>query len=151
MLPEAQVVHRVPGRIRLRIAEKRGDRAWFDAAALALATARGVERVGASARTGSLLLRHAGDADDVLAEAAGRGVFTLVADRADDVAIRDERPQDRLRAFVDAASTAEWVALILFLASILQVARRDILPPAVSLLAYAASALIAADRRTGRG
>ncbi|NBB69088.1 MAG: hypothetical protein GVY33_02005 [Alphaproteobacteria bacterium] len=141
--PAAFVVHRLPGRLRLRIEGKRGDRAWFDDAATTLAMLAGVEEVAASARTSSIKLRHSRPAEDVLAAAAGRGLFTLVdADGGEGSAA------ERLRAAAGGFTASEGLAAVLTVAALRQVLRGQILPPAVTLLAYAATVLATRDRQS---
>ncbi|MFP4359677.1 MAG: hypothetical protein ACLFTG_03210 [Alphaproteobacteria bacterium] len=134
--PAAHVVHRVPGRLRLRIAGKRGDRAWFDEAATTLAMLAGVEEVATSPRTGSIMLRHSRAAEDVLGAAVARGLFQL---RHGDLA--EGSAAERLRAAAAGLTASEGLALVLTLAALRQLWRGQILPPAVTLLAYAATVL----------
>ena len=46
-LPLAHIAHQLPGRVRLRIPERRGDAAFFDELARALASWPGIERAQA--------------------------------------------------------------------------------------------------------
>jgi hypothetical protein len=56
-LVTAYVVHWLPGRLRLRIPEKRGDQRYFSALSQALQNRREVISVSANPFTGSVLLR----------------------------------------------------------------------------------------------
>jgi hypothetical protein len=134
--PTARVVHRLPRRLRLRIEGKRGDEAWFDEAAAALAMVSGVEHVATSPRTSSIKLRHSRAGDDVLAAAAARGLFRLA-----DGAPSEGSAGDRLRAAAGSFTASEGLAVVLTLAALRQVWRGQILPPALTLLAYAATVL----------
>jgi hypothetical protein len=141
--PGAHVVHRVPGRLRLRVEGKRGDGDWFDEAATTLAMLAGVEEVATSPRTSSIMLRHSRPAEDVLAAAAARGLFRLAdADAAEGTA------GERLRAAAGRLSASEGLALVLTLAALRQLWRGQILPPAVTLLAYAATVLATRDAQS---
>lgn len=55
-LPVARVAHRAPGRVRLKVEARRGDRAWFSQAAGEVSTWAGVTRVEANPVTASLLV-----------------------------------------------------------------------------------------------
>jgi hypothetical protein len=80
-LPVARVAHRAPGRVRLKVPARQGDRAWFGQAAGQISTCAGVTRVEANPVTASLLVRF-GDGFSLagLAHAAGAaGLFALEA------------------------------------------------------------------------
>lgn len=150
-VPAARIVHRTPGRLRLRIAERIGDAAWFDEAALSLAMARGIIGVRTAARTGSILISHRGEAAAIIDEAVRAGLFTL-AD-ADDPAGDAPAWQGRADAARTAFETLAWnsqataaAGFLLLAAALLQARRGNIMPPAVSLLVYAMGALLSADR-----
>lgn len=144
--PAAHVVHRVPGRLRLRIDGKRGDQAWFDEAATTLAMLAGVEEVATSPRTSSIMLRHSRTAEDVLAAAVARGLFQLT-----DADLAEGSAADRLRAAAASLSASEGLALVLTLAALRQLWRGQILPPAVTLLAYAATVLATREPQSRSG
>jgi hypothetical protein len=74
-LARAVIEHRLPGRMRLRIAGKRGDAAFFRNAETRLAAAPGVSRVRASPLTGGILVEHGGDEEGLLGSARKEGLF----------------------------------------------------------------------------
>lgn len=55
----AYIVHRIPGRVRLRIRDKRQDQAYFEALCRQLQPLDCIEDVRANCSTGSIILRHA--------------------------------------------------------------------------------------------
>ena len=135
----AVVVHRLPGRTRLRVRGRRGDPAFMERARAALAALPGVDEVRGRADTGSLLLRHRRDfsleavlRDDPgavpfdLAEGApGAGPEVRVLDRL--VArLPGERPEPRMVL----------ITVVLALA-LVQAWRGQLLGSASSLLWYA--------------
>jgi hypothetical protein len=142
--PVAHVVHRLPGRLRLRVAAKRGDAAWFDDAATTLAMMAGVEHVSTSPGRGSLLLRHARPAEDLLKSAAERGLFAVPA--AEAAGEGAGTTTERLRAAASGMSGRGGLAVVLALAALREVLRGNIMPPAITLLAYAATVLAPWDR-----
>ena len=78
MPPEAIVVHRLPGRLRLRLAELRNDpEALARVAALLQAIPR-MQAVESNALTGSLLLRYEGPEAEILQAAAAEGDIRLM-------------------------------------------------------------------------
>jgi hypothetical protein len=75
MVRRAAVTHAVPGRLRIRIEEARGDIALLDSIARELVSFPGVTAVEASALTGSILIRHAVEAAAVLGFARDSQLF----------------------------------------------------------------------------
>ncbi|HYZ62991.1 MAG TPA: hypothetical protein VE650_11110 [Acetobacteraceae bacterium] len=73
----AQIEHRLPGRIRLRLRARQGDAVFFAQAVQALADAPGVRAIKANAMTGSLLIEHHGDEDAVFAAALAKALFDV--------------------------------------------------------------------------
>lgn len=138
--PRARVVHRVPGRLRLRIEGKRGERDWFDEVATTLAMTAGVDEVATSARTSSLKLRHSVPAEELFEAAATRGLFTVASQEGD---AAEGSPAARLWNAAGGFGVKETVAAALVIAALRQIARGQVLPPAITLLAYAAT-LVAA-------
>jgi hypothetical protein len=72
------VVHTMKGRARLRFPEQRGNPAFFDNLATALARNSSVVQVRVSADTGSVLVLHTGDLGAILAQATRLGLFEVV-------------------------------------------------------------------------
>lgn len=77
-LAHATIEHRIAGRIRLRIPERRGNASFFVRAAGLMATWPGIQRVQANPLTGSILVRHTGDSTDWLKAAQAEGLFEVV-------------------------------------------------------------------------
>ena len=77
MAPRGDCVHVSPGRLRIRVPERRGDAAFFGRAREILAVCPGVEQITVNAATGSILLRHCADLPDIAALAAEHGIFSL--------------------------------------------------------------------------
>jgi hypothetical protein len=66
MPARAIVVHRLPGRIRVRIPSKRSDTSFFESVVQKLRPHPGVHELSANPRTGSLLIHHSGEAENIL-------------------------------------------------------------------------------------
>lgn len=68
-------VHSIPGRTRLRIEDRRGDPTWFDALQSALSECPTVRDVRTNPGTGSVVVRHTGDWEQVRRFASDRELF----------------------------------------------------------------------------
>jgi hypothetical protein len=75
--PQAFLVHSTTGRARFRFPEQRGNDAFFEALSAGLGKFAGVIEVRASAHTGSVLVLHVGDLQQVIAQAAKRNLFEV--------------------------------------------------------------------------
>ncbi len=80
MLPEARIVHRMSGRMRVRVPSRRGDAAYFANVEETLRVAPGVEQVRADSLTGGVLILHRADPVALVAYAAQRGLFAAKED-----------------------------------------------------------------------
>lgn len=78
--PLALIEHELPGRLRLRVPLRRGDRAFFQRVEARLGEAGFVRAVRGNAATGSLLLWHDGALGDLVAYARANGLFDLRPD-----------------------------------------------------------------------
>lgn len=75
---DAVVVHRLPGRLRLRLSELRNDPESLASIAASLRCLPGIQAVEANAVTGSLLIRYEGPEAPILQAAARDGSLRLV-------------------------------------------------------------------------
>jgi hypothetical protein len=153
----AFVVHELPGRLRLKIPEKRGDTAYFARLAEQLPHCPGILRVDGRVHTGSLLVLHgaATRAADIDAYAGRLGLFSLTD--------RPATPRRTLRqcanAGVDALDRGLLAAsggvidfgsamlLMMLVLAARQAARGQVLVPAFSLLWFALE--VTAWRKSG--
>jgi hypothetical protein len=77
MLAAAYVEHHLPGRSRLRIPSRRGDKPFFSALHDQLAKCPGVQVLKANPATGSVLIAHRGEIAEVKAFASRTHLFEL--------------------------------------------------------------------------
>jgi len=143
-LPNADVVHNMPGRMRIRFAGRRGERSFFESVSETLRHFDGVLHVQANPDTGSILILHETDQNGLLRNAAEAGLFAIGAAKAP-----GELPTVRARQIMQAAdsriSTATrgaWdlnsvLMLACAVAGGVQVMRQNVLPAAASMLWYA--------------
>jgi hypothetical protein len=153
MIDVAYVSHRLPGRVRLRIAERRGDAAFFHRVGRALSRSAGVTRLETKPATGSVLIEHEGALEPVLDTARAAGLFELAAPPAPATAgeqlARGTALLDREVAALTAGQVNLGAALFIALVGLglFQISRGHVLAPAVTLFWYALASL----RVFGRG
>jgi hypothetical protein len=149
MLPAAAIVHRAPGRVRLRIEERRRDDAYFAHVAQQLRQCPSVVEVIVTPLTGSVLVRHEGTDIEVIAgygkafELFEVGVPARHPDHAEplpDQVIRERL--DRIDRWMrresgDHADARSMALLGLLAAAVWQLARGNVLPAGGTLLWYA--------------
>lgn len=144
MTPNASIVHRLPGRVRLRIPSRVRDAGYFDAVAHGLLEIDPVESVTANSTAASILMIYGGDLEWILGEAARRGWF-MVADRDGEngtpferrVAGAIDKIESRLREAGAPAGMKSPVLAGLIVASAVQLLRGRWLPSGLTLAGYA--------------
>jgi hypothetical protein len=77
MAPVAYIEHQIPGRVRLRIPEKRGDVGFFQDLIAVLAKHPLVKELDGSPLIGSVRIRHSGSVEAITAMGAERGLFEI--------------------------------------------------------------------------
>ncbi|MCS6853281.1 MAG: hypothetical protein NZ523_00790 [Elioraea sp.] len=122
--PSARITSLASGRVRLNLGAAGRDPARATALARDSLLLPGVVSAVANPLTGSLLLRFRGEAETVFTAAARRGLFRVCPHTA--------APSSPARA-------APVAAAALALLAVFQALRGAVLPPAVTLLWYAAS------------
>ncbi len=126
-LPVAELVHAMPGRARLRIVERRGDKVFFAAVATGLSALPGVHHVDVRPLTGSIVLAHGPPIARIGEAAEQAGLFALV-ETAEEEAEWPGLPIDpQFAVMVGLGLVALW-----------QLSRGQIFPPAVTAAWYAA-------------
>jgi len=151
----AFVVHELPGRLRLRIPEKRSDSAFFAGLAERLTECPGVRSIEINALTGSILLFHAAEtsAVDVARYAEQAALFSVIPSSATPARTLGQCAAKGLDAFDRGLTAASggWVDLqsaffLLLLGLAVRQARRgQVLAPAISLF-WEAIGLVGADK-----
>jgi hypothetical protein len=131
-LPVAELVHGMPDRSRLRIAARRGENRFFDAVAAELSAHPSVTKVDVAALTGSVLIRHSAPLAEIVGAAEKAGLFRVAAAATGDPI---SPPLERPKLPVDPKLA---LAAGLGLAALWQVGKGKALPPALTLLWYAA-------------
>lgn len=155
----AVVVHRIPGRVRLRIQDKRGNNAdYFSNLSENLARFENVHNVRANPVTGSIAFEFAGSLDEVLRRAEEDDLLTIVEAMATD---KNPFAAAGVNAFSAAVRPVNLVSgrdmnrmfmlgLMLLAVSLMQVFRGQWFPPALSVFWYAWEAFSMANLTEGR-
>jgi len=141
--PLAQIVHSTTGRVRFRFSEQRGDAAFFDTLATSLARLGSVLETRVSSHTGSVLVLHTGDLQQLVTAAQKRGLFEVGAPPPPVASAR--RLRDAIDSIDDrvAKSTGETLSVgkLLFLgllgAGIFQTKQGHLLPAGMTLFKHA--------------
>ena len=144
----AHVVHHLPGRVRFRVPGRRGDHGFFAQVAGDLEALRGVRQVDTNPATGSILIRHDGPVHELLAQAVGSPLASLlelelsappVAGRLRTTAERADGALRRLTNGEFDLATAASLGLIAFAG--IQLVRRRPFGTVVPLVWYASELL----------
>jgi hypothetical protein len=150
----ARLVHRIPGRTRIRIDSRRGDAAFFAGLEQALAGRDGVRSVSVTPATGSVLICHEGSLEDLLAEAERAALFVVGEEpppsrRVVETLVARTESLDRwLRATAPNTLDVRTAAFLgLAGLGVLQALRGQALPAGLTLLHYALEALGSAPRK----
>jgi hypothetical protein len=132
------ISHRLPARVRLRVPQCRGNTAWFDTTVVELAMVRGVRAASANPRLGTILVELDGPWESVASKAAARGLFVLAAAQAmaEPAMKRLGAELTGLEQTLGGDGRTLLFALLMGL-GLVQIARGVVLPPALSLAAYA--------------
>lgn len=144
MLPEAKVVHTMPGRMRLRVPDHKGDSAYFARVEQKLMGAAGITNIVTSPLTASVLVLFSGDESAVLEAAVERELFQRAPDATAEpslLALASKR-MDRFERTVDEVTTGRFNLFELLFtglvgAALLQAIRGQLLGPSSTLLSYA--------------
>lgn len=149
MTPEAIVAHNSPHRLRIRVPSRKGQEDYFQKVKDALVARPDVAFVTTNPVTGSILLLHTAELAALEAFARGRGWFDIAATPpATKTALSAaetliDRVDERLRALThERYDLNNTLFLGLVGLGVLQAVRGQVLGPASSLLASAASILL---------
>lgn len=147
MLPDTRIVHRLPGRLRIKFDKQKGDVAFFSMLSSELRTCPGVLDVTANPVTASALIQHTGAESKVLQFAAAHRLFNVITSNgspADTQARMAAGPgsfsRDLKRVSGGSMDMNALVVMGLTGLAIQQAIQGNIMAPALSLLWYAYSA-----------
>jgi hypothetical protein len=142
-IPQACVIHALRGRTRMRVPERRGDTRYFETVREGLCRLDGVGPVEINPTTGSILVWHATPFDDVSGRAQQSRLFAV--DRsltAAPPAASSSELGPSIRSPFGPLANPRLAAFALLLGlGLIQLLRGQVMPPAISLLWYATTAL----------
>ena len=140
MVPEARIVHRIAGRMRVRVPSRRGDPAYFATVEETLRSLNGIDCVEADPLTGGILILHGIDPGAIVDYAAQKGLFLAKeeeAKKAGGTVLHDVLGAPfgsfsrRIRAFTgNAADLSGLAVLALLTVGVYQIARGNFAAPA---------------------
>jgi hypothetical protein len=142
--PAAYIVHETPMRLRLRIPEKRNDKAYFTTTLHRLQNIPGVE-AEVNPATSSILLRGA-QAGKAVIELGAQAPFNIMRSQPE-AGLGLEQLRKQLQTAnegftrLTGGDARALVVLALAISGVMQLARGNVVAPAVTLLWYAAEAL----------
>jgi hypothetical protein len=146
MAAEVEIAHESAGRLRFRVAERRGDAAFFERIAAMLARCPGVQTLRVNPLTGSVLIHHESQTDAIVEFARTHELFETkpVRSRRTSPSHRAANTARRVDASLQERTGGTWdlreLAFVVLAASgLVQIARHNIWPAGVSLLWYAAT------------
>jgi hypothetical protein len=142
MAPSARIVHRVPGRTRLRTQGMRGDVGYFAELEAALSQITGVQSVRVHALTQSILIQHEAAIEEVMLETERRGYLRLEGAEREPYLVQIDRALvssgEKLRHATSGRVDLETLTFLGFVVGgVYQVAKGHALPAGVTLLRYA--------------
>jgi hypothetical protein len=151
MVQTAHVVHHIPGRARLRIPAKRHNHNFFEDVKRRLGQLDSVSHVSVNPASASVLVHYRGGIDQLLAEAAIKGlneildisedlppIIPAAAKMAQQLIQIDRQITELSGGGLDGRSA---VLIGLAVAAIMQLFRGEIFGPAIPLIWYAAQAI----------
>lgn len=153
MLPDAYVCHQLTGRVRVKVADKRGELTYFSRACRELSTVTGVVAVSANPVTGSIVVNGV-SLRTLAEEAQARELFRLVGAENGTVRAQTRRSLERVSDDLARISGGAWnfddalfLALIGF--AVHEAVNGRFAAPAVTLAWYAFNTLAIPDDRIG--
>jgi hypothetical protein len=152
-LEKARICHLIPGRVRLRIPNRRGDIKYFTLLHSKLAALDGVELVVVNPSTSSLLISHSLEVKSLIEYAKAENLFEVTPDRpsapvAEIISGQALSVEQRLRVLSFGRLDLSSIAFLVFLClAIVQILRGQFFAPATTLLWYAIQALVMEGRK----
>ncbi len=148
MMPRAEVVHQMPGRLRVRIPERRNNREYFAKVREQLANLEGVRTVETNWASGSVLLLHNSTPEELTRAASERQLFDVQGEPPSAMPVSQRlargssRVVDRVNRFTRGEVDFNGIVVLGFVAAgISQLLRGHRLPAGVTLLWYASNLL----------
>jgi len=151
----AIVVHRLPGRVRLRIHDRRGDAAYFSQLSESLGRFENVRNARANPVTGSIALEFTGSLEDLVRQALRDDGLAVLESAVADRNARVEAGGNRVATAVPPINLVSgreidrmfMLGSALLVVALIQTFRGQLFPPAFSVFWYAREAFSLAEGR----
>jgi hypothetical protein len=148
MATNAVIAHRIPGRARLLVRDKRGNIGYFSDLSESLGRLEGVQRTKTNPTTGSITLEFLGDLETILQHAEDTDLLSIT-----ESVLPEGSPSSLVRpmAFpINLVSGRDvnrmfMVGSVLLVVGVIQIIRGEWFPPAVSVFWMAATAFRMAE------
>jgi hypothetical protein len=143
MATNAVLVHRIPGRARLLLHDRRGDAAYFSDLSESFGRIENVQSARTNPTTGSITLEFIGDLEALLKQAEESNLFTITESVLPQR--RSSSPLSARASPVNLISSRDvnrmfMVGSVLVVIGVVQTIRGELFPPAVSVFWMAAQA-----------
>jgi len=151
MPPQAELVHQIQGRLRVRIPGQRRNSEYFAKIRKCLAKLEGVQSVETNYLSGSVLVLHQSSPRAIQDYAEEKGLFQVRRSNSPVVALSQRiasglrQVEGRVNAFTQGEVDMTGLAFLgLAVAGGYQILKKNVWPAGVTLLWYAASVVLAA-------
>lgn len=151
MLPQAESVHQIEGRLRMRIPEQRRNPEYFRKIRECLAKLEGVRSIETNYLTGSVLVLHQLSPQVIQDYAEENGLFQVRHSNSPVVALSQRiatgfrQVEGRVNAFTKGEVDVTGLAFLgLAIAGAYQILKKNVWPAGVTLLWYATSVVLGA-------
>jgi hypothetical protein len=149
MPAEAEIVHQVPGRLRLRVAGHTGDRKFFEQLQVSLRGCPGIQQLAINPYSGSVLILHESNADTIMEYGRTHNLFAPPAHTKRSAAPPSSaaiQTFQRLDSQLRERTAGNWdlrelAFLVLSIGGMVQTARQNFLPAGFTLFWYASGLL----------
>jgi DNA/RNA endonuclease YhcR with UshA esterase domain len=151
MTTTAVIVHQLPGRLRLRFSEGRGDAEYFSALSDIIAHINGVDQVKTNASTGSVVIEFSDTAENLTQRLQQQGVSIANPSKTDHADVQQYKPDRHNTVPFHLVSNRDinpmfMLGALLTAVGVVQTFRGKVLVPSISVLWYA----IEAFRQSGK-
>jgi hypothetical protein len=146
MATNAVIAHRIPGRARLLVRDKRGNIGYFSDLSESLGRLEGVQRTKTNPTTGSITLEFLGDLETILKHAEDTDLLSItesVLPERNPARGPEGSPSSLVRPMAFPINLVS--GSVLLVVGVIQIIRGEWFPPAVSVFWMAATAFRMAE------
>ena len=137
MIPEAHIVHRAPKRLRLKVASKRDHEGYLRELPEKFAGFTGIDEFEINPLTGSVLIKHSGNSEEIIDFINKRGIFEIKIKSVRPLSLHRgvssifQQLDSLVNAFSNGSANASGLAFIALLGyGVIQIGRGNVAGPA---------------------